>query len=470
MIKALNLSFKNRIAFNYIISSAVFICIVFVFIFQVVKYSVNNHINEEIYDELTKHLDDVSTDDNDTYLIQVDQWRAREHNSISVNPVFVQFYDVNGDEIDKSPNLKGKNLTLLDEANNDKFVNSSLNSIPIRQIQTPILNNKKVELFPDFLLGGMMDASNYNDGLRGGKIRIRAKIDELDKKTLVITEIPFTTTTTSLIDSIIKANDTGKIKIKKVIDNTAKDVEIQIQLAPGISPDVTIDALYAFTDCEVSISPNACVIIEDKPHFMGVGEILRVSTNQTVDLLRQELEIRKGELMEKVLFSSLEKIFIENRIYRDIEECTTWDAVMAAILVGLDAGFEVLLIRVRIDIGEERATKARLFQHIERRHPIERAVGQRHRAELEHLAVDALRALVPRRAVGEPGDQPLALGVPGLAAVVEGAGQVTLRTREHVALEDAGPEAALEHLLRFAREAARHQAFHEAARFYGLCG
>ena len=144
MIKALNLSFKNRIAFNYIISSAVFICIVFVFIFQVVKYSVNNHINEEIYDELTKHLDDVSTDDNDTYLIQVDHWRAREHNSISVNPVFVQFYDVNGDEIDKSPNLKGKNLTLLDEANNDKFVNSSLNSIPIRQIQTPILNNNKV--------------------------------------------------------------------------------------------------------------------------------------------------------------------------------------------------------------------------------------------------------------------------------------------------------------------------------------
>lgn len=199
-----------------------------------------------------------------------------------------------------------------------------------------ILNNKKVELYPDFLLGGMMDASNYNDGLRGGKIRIRAKIDELDKKTLVITEIPFTTTTTSLIDSIIKANDTGKIKIKKVIDNTAKDVEIQIQLAPGISPDVTIDALYAFTDCEVSISPNACVIIEDKPHFMGVGEILRVSTNQTVDLLRQELEIRKGELMEKVLFSSLEKIFIENRIYRDIEECETFELVIQTVDKGLE--------------------------------------------------------------------------------------------------------------------------------------
>ncbi|MCX6194129.1 MAG: DNA gyrase/topoisomerase IV subunit A, partial [Cytophagales bacterium] len=160
--------------------------------------------------------------------------------------------------------------------------------------------------------------------------------DELDKKTLVITEIPYTTTTTSLIDSIIKANDTGKIKIKKVIDNTAKDVEIQIQLAPGISPDVTIDALYAFTDCEVSISPNACVIIQDKPHFVGVGEILRVSTNQTVDLLRQELEIRKSELMEKVLFSSLEKIFIENRIYRDIEECETFELVIQTVDKGLD--------------------------------------------------------------------------------------------------------------------------------------
>jgi topoisomerase-4 subunit A len=210
------------------------------------------------------------------------------------------------------------------------------NFCEIIQASIDTLNNKKVELYPDFLLGGMMDASSYNDGLRGGKIRIRAKIDELDKKTLVITEIPYTTTTTSLIDSIIKANDTGKIKIKKVIDNTAKDVEIQIQLAPGISPDVTIDALYAFTDCEVSISPNACVIIEDKPHFMGVGEILRVSTNQTVDLLRQELEIRKGELMEKVLFSSLEKIFIENRIYRDIEECETFELVIQTVDKGLE--------------------------------------------------------------------------------------------------------------------------------------
>ena len=194
------------------------------------------------------------------------------------------------------------------------------NFCELLQASIDLLSNKKVNLFPDFLTGGMMDSSSYNDGLRGGKIRIRARIEEFDKKTLLIKEIPFSTTTTSLIDSIIKANDSGKIKIKKVIDNTAKDVEIQVQLAPGISPDVTIDALYAFTDCEISISPNACVIIEDKPHFVGIAEILRVSTNQTVDLLKEELEIRKSELMEKLLFSSLEKIFIENRIYRKIED------------------------------------------------------------------------------------------------------------------------------------------------------
>ncbi|MFM6947827.1 MAG: DNA gyrase/topoisomerase IV subunit A [Aquirufa sp.] len=210
------------------------------------------------------------------------------------------------------------------------------NFCEIIQASIDILNNKKVELFPDFLTGGMIDVSNYNDGLRGSRIRVRAKIEELDKKTLIIKDIPYTTTTTSLIDSIIKANDTGKIKVKKVIDNTAKDVEIQIQLAPGISPDVTIDALYAFTDCEVSISPNACVIIEDKPHFVGIAEILRVSTNQTVDLLKQELEIRKGELMERLLFSSLERIFIENRIYRDIEECETFELVIETVDKGLE--------------------------------------------------------------------------------------------------------------------------------------
>ena len=167
-------------------------------------------------------------------------------------------------------------------------------------------------------------------------MKVRARIEEEDSKTLLIKEIPYGTTTDSLIDSILKATDKGKIKIKKVVDNTAKDVEIQIQLAPGVSPDVTIDALYAFTDCEISISPNACVIIEDKPVFLTVNQILEYNTHQTRDLLRRELEIRKGELMEKLLFSSLEKIFIENRIYRDIEECTTWDDVLTAIDRGLD--------------------------------------------------------------------------------------------------------------------------------------
>ena len=199
-----------------------------------------------------------------------------------------------------------------------------------------ILKGNRTNVLPDFITGGLADFSEYNEGHRGGKVKVRARIEEEDSKTLLIKEIPYGTTTDSLIDSILKANDKGKIKIKKVVDNTAKDVEIQIQLAPGVSPDVTIDALYAFTDCEISISPNACVIIEDKPVFLTVNQILEYNTQQTKDLLKRELEIRKGELMEKLLFSSLEKIFIENRIYRDIEECTTWDAVLEAIDRGLD--------------------------------------------------------------------------------------------------------------------------------------
>jgi topoisomerase-4 subunit A len=210
------------------------------------------------------------------------------------------------------------------------------NFVELIEASIDILKNKNVEIYPDFLTGGLIDVSNYNDGMRGGKIRVRAKIEELDKKTLIIKEIPFSTTTTSLIESIIKANDAGKIKIKKVIDNTAKEVEIQVQLAPGTSPDVTIDALYAFTDCEVSISPNACVIIADKPHFVGVSEILKVCTRQTLELLGQELEIRRGELLEKLLFSSLEKIFIENKIYRDIENCETFEEVVATVDKGLE--------------------------------------------------------------------------------------------------------------------------------------
>lgn len=199
-----------------------------------------------------------------------------------------------------------------------------------------ILQGKEVIIYPDFLTGGQIDVSNYGDGHRSGKVRVRAKIEEEDKKMLVIRDIPFGTTTSSLIDSIIKANDGGKIKIKKVIDNTAADVEIQVHLAPGVSPDITIDALYAFTECEVSISPNACVIIEDKPHFVGVTDILRYNTQQTVHLLKRELEIRRLALLEKILYGSLEKIFIENRIYRDIEECETFEAVIRTIDKGLE--------------------------------------------------------------------------------------------------------------------------------------
>ena len=197
------------------------------------------------------------------------------------------------------------------------------------------LKGKSFKLYPDFLTGGTIDVEEYNKGHRGGKVKVRAKIVEHDKNHLAIKDIPFSTTTTSLIESIIRANDKGKIKIKKVLDNTAKDIEILVQLATGVSPDITMDALYAFTDCQVSISPNACVIIDDKPIFTDVYEILRVSTDQTVELLRRELEIKRNELLEKILFSSLEKIFIENRIYRDIEECETWEAVLETIDKGL---------------------------------------------------------------------------------------------------------------------------------------
>jgi len=199
-----------------------------------------------------------------------------------------------------------------------------------------ILKGRSPKLLPDFPTGGMADFTEYNKGKRGGKVRVRATIEEFDKKTLIIKDIPFGITTTTLIDSIIKANDKGKIKIKKVVDNTAQEVEILVSLAPGQSPDITVDALYAFTGCEVSISPNACVIIDEKPHFLSVNDILRISTEQTVELLKRELEIRRDELLEKILFSSLEKIFIENRIYRDIEECETWESVISTIDQGLE--------------------------------------------------------------------------------------------------------------------------------------
>jgi topoisomerase-4 subunit A len=212
-----------------------------------------------------------------------------------------------------------------------------------------ILNGKSTNIMPDFPTGGLADFSDYQEGKRGGRIKVRAKIEEKDKKTLLIKEIPYGTTTGSIIDSIIKANDKGKIKIKKVIDNTAAELEIEVQIAPGVSIDKTIDALFAFTNCEVSISPNACVIFDNKPLFLGVNEILRISTENTVNLLKQELEIRKSELEAKWHFSSLEKIFIEERIYRDIEECETWEAIIETIDKGLEPFKKLLRREVTVD-------------------------------------------------------------------------------------------------------------------------
>lgn len=194
------------------------------------------------------------------------------------------------------------------------------------------LRGKKFELLPDFQTGGSIDAANYNEGLRGGKIRVRATIEEADKKTLVIRSVPYGITTTQIMDSIVKANDQGKIKIKKVTDHTAAKVEILVELAPGISPDITIDALYAFTDCEVSISPNACVIVNQKPQFLSVHELLKIATDHTKDLLKKELEIKLSELQEKLHYTSLEKIFFEEKIYKELEKKhETWEKVIIAI-------------------------------------------------------------------------------------------------------------------------------------------
>jgi len=197
------------------------------------------------------------------------------------------------------------------------------------------LKGRNFTLYPDFITGGYIDVTDYNDGQRGGRVRVRAKIQQEDRNTLKITEIPFGTTTGSLIDSVLRANDRGKIKIRKIEDNTSENVEILVHLTSGVSPDKMIDALYAFTDCEVSISPNACVISVDKPEFLNVSEILRRNTDHTVELLKRELEIELNELQEQWHFSSLERIFIENRIYHDIEEEETWEGVIKAIDVGL---------------------------------------------------------------------------------------------------------------------------------------
>src|SRR6186713_387063 len=194
------------------------------------------------------------------------------------------------------------------------------------------LKGKKFDLYPDFPTGAMADVADYNQGMRGGKVKVRAHIEEVDKKTLAIRSVPYGVTTTALMESIVKANDSGKIKIKKVVDNTAKDVEIEVQLAPGISPDITIDALYAFTDCEVSVSPNVCVIVDDKPRFITVSDLLKYSADFTRELLKKELEIRLAELNDKWHYTSLEKIFFEKQIYKELEQKhKDWEAVLVAI-------------------------------------------------------------------------------------------------------------------------------------------
>lgn len=212
------------------------------------------------------------------------------------------------------------------------------------------LRGRKFDLYPDFLTGGMIDVADYNQGKRGGKVKVRAHIEEVDKKTLAIKSVPYGVTTTQMMESIVKANDQGKIKIKKVTDNTAADVEIQVDLAPGISPDITIDALYKFTDCEVSISPNACVIVDQRPQFLGVQELLRLSVDKTKDLLEQELKIRLGELQEKWHYTSLEKIFFEEKIYKELEKKhETWDKVLESI----DKAFTPFKKQLKRDISRE---------------------------------------------------------------------------------------------------------------------
>jgi topoisomerase-4 subunit A len=257
------------------------------------------------------------------YNAKITDWQA-SYDGRSKEPVFLPV---------KFPLLLTQGVEGIAVGLSTKILPHNFNELIDASIQ--ILKGKKPQIFPDFPTAGIADFSNYNDGLRGGKVRVRARIEMLDKKTLIIKEIPFGTTTTSLIESVIKANDKGKIKIKKIEDNTAEFVEILVHLAPNISPDKTIDALYAFTDCEVSISPLACVIENDRPVFLGVSELLRRSTEHTVELTRMELQVKLDEFQNEWHAASLERIFIENRIYRDIEEAETWEEVIQNIHEGL---------------------------------------------------------------------------------------------------------------------------------------
>ena len=264
------------------------------------------------------------------------------------------------------------------------------------------LQGKRFTLYPDFPTGGIADVSDYKDGMRGGRIRSRARIQQDEKNTLIITEIPFGTTTSSLIDSILKANDKGKIKIKRIEDNTAAEVEIKIYLPSGLSPDKTIDALYAFTACETSVSPLGCVIEDNKPLFIGVSEMLRRSTDRTVELLKSELEIQLKELEEQWHFASLERIFIENRIYRDIEEEETWEGVISAIDKGLKPHIKHLKREVTTDdivrLTEIRIKRISKFDIDKAQQKIDALEGQiaeikHHLAHLIDFAIDYFKRL-----------------------------------------------------------------------------
>ncbi len=276
------------------------------------------------------------------------------------------------------------------------------NFIELINASIKILQGKSFDLVPDFLTGGLADFSRYNEGLRGGKVRVRARIMQVDKKTLSIIEIPFGTTTTSLIDSIVSANEKGKIRIKKIDDNTAENVEIIIHLANNVSPDQTIDALYAFTSCEMSISPNCCVIHDNKPHFLSVKKILEQNTEHTVYLLKTELEIRLSELESAWHNSTLEKIFIENRIYLEIESCETWKCVLSTIDKGLEP-FKKLLKRevteddlVRLtEIKIKRISKFNAFKADEQIKSVENEMEEvfNHLANLIDYAINYFRQI-----------------------------------------------------------------------------
>ncbi len=277
------------------------------------------------------------------------------------------------------------------------------------QASINILKGKKATLYPDFPHGGSIDIENYNQGKRGGRVRCRANIEIRDKNTLLVKDVPYGTTTGGIMESIVKANDKGKIKIKRVVDNTAKEIEIQIDLPNDVSPDLTIDALYAFTDCEVSISPNACVIIDQKPHFLTVDDILNISTHHTRDLLRQELEIRLHELKERLLFSSLERIFIEHRIYRDIEECETWESVIETIDKGLEPFKSQFFREITEDditrlteIKIKRISKYDAFKADELINRLEQEIKEveHHLANLTEFAINYFKSLLDRYGKG----------------------------------------------------------------------